>query len=346
MPRRCIKETQTSREEFLAKKNFEKQVALAFEELINSQETHDDETFSLDKFGIIAVILLGGCLKLCLLPAYRSTDFEVHRNWLAITHTLPIEQWYQTNISEWTLDYPPLFAWYEYALSFLANKFDPSMLILDNLNYASNETVIFQRLSVIVSELVLFLAMLATAVPKGSRDSRSTLLVLAVFNAGLLITDHVHFQYNGLLLGILVLSVASIQRGADLLGGILFAILINMKHLYLVLAPAYFVLLLRHHCVAPAPRCWLGGRGVARGVARLAMLGGAVALVFVARHASDRLVAPDSRYAPGPFREPFRRDNGDGVNGQQQQIQNNNLYICAAVSGRCCMWAGLNWACR
>lgn len=59
--------------------------------------------------------------------------------------------------SEWTLDYPPLFAWFEWALAHVAAVFDPAMVELHNLNYTSPATILFQRLSVIVADVVLFI---------------------------------------------------------------------------------------------------------------------------------------------------------------------------------------------
>ena len=40
-------------------------------------------------------------------------------------------------------------------MSFAARFFDPAMLVVSNLNHASDATVLFQRLSVMVTDLVL-----------------------------------------------------------------------------------------------------------------------------------------------------------------------------------------------
>ncbi len=168
------------------------------------------------------VLVLSG-LKTLFLPCYRSTDFEVHRNWLAITSSLPVSKWYTEDTSQWTLDYPPLFAWFEYALSRIAVYFDPKMLVVSNLEYASAETVLFQRLSVIGSDLMLALGVRTCwqgvarirRLPKSDGEAEGQLvqmLYLVFLNAGLLIVDHIHFQYNGFLFGVFLHSIGCMMQ--------------------------------------------------------------------------------------------------------------------------------------
>jgi alpha-1,3-glucosyltransferase len=206
---------------------------------------------------MMAVFLLGTLIKLLLIPSYRSTDFEVHRNWLAITASLPQTEWYFDAGSEWTLDYPPLFAWFERLLGLAAYYVDPVMLSLTSLEYASYRTILFQRLSVVLSDIVLFGAIvkycnawprLTTTEVAFNTNKRVVVLLVTFLDAGLLMVDHVHFQYNGMLLGLLILSVAYIREGKDVKGAFVYAVLIMMKHIYLYVAPLYFVYLLRHYC--------------------------------------------------------------------------------------------------
>jgi hypothetical protein len=71
-----------------------------------------------------------------------------------------------------------------------------------------------------------------------------------LLSPGLLIIDHIHFQYNGFMYGILVLSMVLARSNSTLLlSGLLFAVLLCFKHIYLYLAPAYFVYLLRAYCL-------------------------------------------------------------------------------------------------
>eukprot|EP01018_Ginkgo_biloba_P013764 Gb_35161 [translate_table: standard] len=187
-------------------------------------------------------------IKVLLIPAYHSTDFEVHRHWLALTHSLPVRQWYLDETSPWTLDYPPLFAWFERFLAIFGSLVDPKMVDLVNgLNYKEETVVVFQRATVMVADLLLYWA-LWRCCRKLPLEKQRLVYIAVVCSPGLFIVDHIHFQYNGFLLGILLLSLSLLNEGQDLMGGVVFAVLLCFKHLFAVAGPVYFVYLLRHYC--------------------------------------------------------------------------------------------------
>ncbi|RXH93283.1 hypothetical protein DVH24_013859 [Malus domestica] len=95
---------------------------------------------------------------------------------------------------------------------------------------------------------------------------RKMIWVLVVWSPMLVIVDHLHIQYNGFLLGILLISLSCLEEGRDLMGGLVFAVLLCFKHSFVVAAPVYFVYLLRHYC-------W---KGLVRGFWLLSVLGAVV----------------------------------------------------------------------
>jgi alpha-1,3-glucosyltransferase len=185
-------------------------------------------------------------LTLLIVPSRYSTDFDVHRNWLAITSSLPVCQWYfEERFSQWTLDYPPLFAYFQHLLSRFAPLFDRNMLRLEDATYASNETVLFQRLTVGIG-IIIYGFILCVYIPLGKRAKGSLThrelwhILYNVFQPVLFFVDLVHFQYNGFLMALFALSLFLMANQRIVASCVAFSCLLWSKHIFLYCAPAFF----------------------------------------------------------------------------------------------------------
>ncbi|CCK72811.1 dolichyl-P-Glc:Glc1Man(9)GlcNAc(2)-PP-dolichol alpha-1,3-glucosyltransferase KNAG_0L01920 [Huiozyma naganishii CBS 8797] len=200
--------------------------------------------FSLWNFWICSLFL-----KLLLVPDYYSTDFDVHRNWLAITNALPLREWYYEKTSQWTLDYPPFFAYFEWVLS----QFVPAAVRADGCldivpqGVFGALTVLFQRCTVIASEVLLFvvLQVYINTSPPAEKTQSFVVASSIVLSPMLLIVDHIHFQYNGFLFAILIASIVAARKRKFLLCAFFYSTALCFKHIFLYLAPCYFMFLLR-----------------------------------------------------------------------------------------------------
>lgn len=147
----------------------------------------------------------------------------------------------------------------------------------------------YLRVTVMLSDVVFWwgawqVAASSTIGSSGSRSPWTTFLLL-VWHPAFLWLDHVHFQYNGFLLGIWMLSLVCLLKGRRLsltqqedgdenaallyhlyhsVAAVLFALLLTCKHLYLPLSLWYLTYLLRYYCCTRSGRflwrrlAWMG----------------------------------------------------------------------------------------
>lgn len=147
------------------------------------------------------------------------------------------------------------------------------MLVISKDPYMSSRCLLFQRLTVILSDSIYYYSIYLWAHHLQPQNTSRTLLLL--LNSGLLIVDSIHFQYNGMLIGLLLLSILYMHQKHYLKSAILFAVLLNFKHIFLyfvslIQAPAYFFYLLKNYCM----------KSSTLKIYRLTVLGCTVLLIF------------------------------------------------------------------
>lgn len=184
-------------------------------------------------------------------------DYEAQRHWMEITTHLPISQWYFHDLEWWGLDYPPLTAYHSWLLGKAGAYIDPAWFALRTSRGLEDPNLkIFMRATVMVSEYLIYIPAAVVFVRRFSRLfgvaqwSAWVALVAILMQPSTILIDHVHFQYNTVMLGFVLASMSSMVAGRYMWASVFFVAALGFKQMALYYAPAVFSFLLGS-CVFP-----------------------------------------------------------------------------------------------
>lgn len=184
-------------------------------------------------------------------------DYEAQRHWMELTTNLPVSQWYFHDLSWWGLDYPPLTAYHSWVLGKIGGLLNPKWFALYTSRGIDDAGLkVFMRATVIVSEYLVYVPAAVIFVRRFSKLSRvpswnaSVALVAILMQPALILVDHVHFQYNSVMLGLVVATMSSVLAGRLLWSCVFFVLALGFKQMALYYAPAIFAYLLGV-CILP-----------------------------------------------------------------------------------------------
>lgn len=228
---------------------------------------------------------------------------------MEITTQLPISQWYFHDLEYWGLDYPPLTAYHSWLLGKIGSIIDPAWYSLYTSRGIEDPTLkVFMRATVIISEYLVFIPAAVIFVRRLSKLQgvntwfASVALAGILMQPGTILIDHVHFQYNTVMLGFVLASMSSILAGRFMWSCVFFVCALGFKQMALYYAPAMFAYLLGV-CIFPRiniPRFL--GIAIVTAVAFIILL---LPIVLGALYDSHRGIDPrpelHGHYAPLPI---------------------------------------------
>lgn len=184
-------------------------------------------------------------------------DYEAQRHWMEVTTHIPISQWYFHDLQWWGLDYPPLTAYHSWLCGKIGSVFDPSWFELYTSRGSDDPSLkIFMRGTVIISEFLIYVPAAVVFVRRYSRLSgvatwsSSVALVAILMQPATILIDHVHFQYNTVMLGFVLASMSSMLAGRYMWASVFFVAALGFKQMALYYAFSVFSYLLGN-CVFP-----------------------------------------------------------------------------------------------
>lgn len=233
---------------------------------LNSQNFYWRIIFIIHLLSILIKVLIGNYGFSGQNTPPKHGDFEAQRHWMEITNNIPIYNWYtdtedNTNPkSYWPLDYPPMSAYFAYIWGLIFKILIPeSILIITSRGIETFKVIKLMRISVLISDILIFhtsLQYLLNTIYEYKIKDKKILtynrvkiiitLCFVLLNPTILLIDHGHFQYNSVMLGLFLFSVAFLIRKFFSLSIIFILLSINFKQMAAYYAFPYVFYCLRH----------------------------------------------------------------------------------------------------
>ncbi|KAF9122059.1 Glucosyltransferase-like protein [Mortierella sp. 14UC] len=179
----------------------------------------------------------------------RFGDYEAQRHWMELTIHRPIREWYSDQSKWWDLDYPPLTAYVSWLCGFIGDKVNPEWFAWEtSRGYESTDAKLYMRSTVLFFELVIYIPSIVVFTQRWFAHKpwtrQHTAVLLMLLQPGVILIDSGHFQYNTVMLGLVVWAVNFFLADQDVLGSVAFCLALGFKQMALYFSPAVFAYLL------------------------------------------------------------------------------------------------------